>query len=261
MINLALRLAYDGTEYHGFQRQPSAQGRTVQDVLEKAWYKLFAEEIKLAVAGRTDAGVHAQGQVVNFGTEAHIPLVKVPKALNSLLPYDVRIKEAWSGGEDFNARRSALWKRYDYLIDNRAVPDVLGWRYRLHVPQPLDTERMSAGARYLEGKHDFRAFAAAGSTAKTFVRTLYHCRVERLGTEVHIICVGDGFLYNMVRIITGTLIDIGKNRKEPDAIPSILAQGRREFAGVTALAKGLILTHVEYIEADPSLIFVDLAES
>jgi tRNA pseudouridine38-40 synthase len=169
MRNILLRLAYDGTNYHGFQRQPAIHGPTIQGELERAWRKLFAEEIGIVTAGRTDTGVHAAGQVVNYWTQARIPCEKIPKAMNSVLPYDIRVFEAKAAPEGFNARKSAKWKRYDYRIDNGPIPDVFSRLYALYEPMPLCVENMRAAASYLEGTHDFKAFAAAGSSAGSFV--------------------------------------------------------------------------------------------
>ena len=157
MRNILLRLAYDGTHYHGFQRQPEEHGSTVQGELEKAWKKLFVEEIKVTTAGRTDTGVHAAGQVINFKSEVRIPQDKIPKALNSILPADIRILESQEAAEDFNARMSARWKRYDYRIDNRRIPDVFTRLYALHEPVPLDIQKMQEAASLMEGRHNFRA--------------------------------------------------------------------------------------------------------
>ncbi|NLI94017.1 MAG: tRNA pseudouridine(38-40) synthase TruA [Peptococcaceae bacterium] len=261
MRNILLRLAYDGTNYHGFQRQPEEHGRTIQGELERVWKKLFAEEIKVVTAGRTDTGVHAAGQVVNFRSDARIPLEKIPKALNSLLPLDIRIIEAREVPEDFNARTSAKWKRYDYRIDNGRIPHVFTRLYTLHEPVPLDVLKMQTAATYLEGKHNFKAFVAAGSSAKSFVRTLSHCKVSQQGELITITCIGNGFLYNMVRIITGTLLYVGKGKIQTDAIPSILDSGQRAQAGKTVPAAGLTLTMVNYELVRPSEVFEDIEEN
>jgi tRNA pseudouridine38-40 synthase len=256
---MALRLAYDGTNYHGFQYQPPDRGATVQGEIECVWHKLFHENIRLIPAGRTDAGVHAAGQVVSFATAAAIPAEKLPKAINSLLPRDIRVLAAENAAADFNARRDARWKRYDYMIDNARIPDVFQRLYRLHEPVPLEPANMERAAAFFQGTHDFRAFAAAGGAAGTFVRTLYHCRVFASDGLIRIVCVGDGFLYNMVRIIVGTLIVVGKGKMTPEAAAAVLAEGKRSAAGMTAKPMGLTLTHVEYGEARPSSLFADLA--
>ncbi|MDR1320337.1 MAG: tRNA pseudouridine(38-40) synthase TruA [Gracilibacteraceae bacterium] len=258
MVRMALVLAYDGTNYHGFQFQPPERGRTIQGEVERVWQNLFHETIRLIPAGRTDAGVHAAGQVVSFTTAAAIPAVNVPKALNSLLPRDIRVLRAERAADGFNARRDARWKRYDYFIDNARIPDVFTRLYRLHEPVPLATEDMRRAALSFQGRRDFHAFAAAGGAARCFVRTLYHCRVLVSGGLIQIICVGDGFLYNMVRIIAGTLISVGKGKMTPAAAAAALEAGRRAGAGMTALARGLTLTHVEYGLRIPSALFADL---
>lgn len=258
MRNILLRLAYDGTNYHGFQRQPEEHGRTIQGELERAWKKLFAEEIRIVTAGRTDTGVHAAGQVVNFRSDARIPQEKIAKAVNSILPTDIRILEAGDVPEDFNARKSAKWKRYDYRIDNGRIPNVFTRLYALHVPVPLNMENMQKAASYLEGRHNFRAFAAAGSSAKSFVRTLYHCRISKQEEQIIVTCIGDGFLYNMVRIITGTLIYSGKGRILPEDIPTIIASQERERAGLTVPPMGLTLRTVNYDGARPSEVFEEI---
>ncbi|MDR1604266.1 MAG: tRNA pseudouridine(38-40) synthase TruA [Gracilibacteraceae bacterium] len=259
MGGMALVLSYDGTDYHGFQYQPPERGRTVQGEVELAWRKLFREDVRLVPAGRTDAGVHAAGQVVSLKTEALIPAANLPRAMNNLLPRDIRVLKAERTAEDFNARRDARWKRYDYLIDNTRIQDVFCRLYRLHEPVPLAAENMRRAAEFFQGTHDFRAFAAAGATARRFVRTLYHCRVTAADGLVRIVCVGDGFLYNMVRIIAGTLISVGKGKTTPAVAAAALAEGRRAGAGMTVHPRGLTLTYVEYGARRPSEIFPDLA--
>jgi tRNA pseudouridine38-40 synthase len=253
--NIRLKLAYDGTSYHGFQRQPEFHGPTIQGTLESVWKKLVEEEITISTAGRTDTGVHAAGQVVNYITSARIPDDKIPKAFNSLLPRDIRILEAETVASDFHARFSARWKRYDYRVDNRSVPDVFSRLYTLHEPIPLNVKWMQEAASYLEGRHNFKAFSAAGGMSKTFERTLYICRVDQENKSLRITCIGDGFLYNMVRIIAGTLIDVGKGRIQPKEIPEILLSQNRKRGGITALAQGLTLSYVHYGEESPQEIF------
>jgi len=258
MCNILLRLAYDGTNYHGFQRQPEEHGRTIQGELERAWKKLFAEEITITAAGRTDAGVHALGQIVNFRSQAPIPREKISKALNSILPWDIRVLEARDVPGDFNARLSACWKRYDYKIDNGRIPDVFTRLYALYEPVPLNISQMQQAALIMEGTHDFRAFAAAGSSAKSFIRTLYHCRVVRKEKIILITCIGDGFLYNMVRIIAGTLLYVGKGKILPHEVSNIIASCNRTRAGKTVPANGLTLTMVNYDGSLPSQVYPDL---
>ncbi|GAB6172251.1 tRNA pseudouridine(38-40) synthase TruA [Paradesulfitobacterium aromaticivorans] len=288
MRNIRLTIAYDGTNYHGFQRQPEFHGPTIQGTLEKVWQEVLGEEIRIFTAGRTDTGVHAAGQVVSFFSETRIPEEKIPKAFNSLLPRDIRILEARNEHEDFNARRSAKWKRYDYLIDNRPIPDVFRRLYACHEPIALNVKHMQEAAKHLEGKHNFKAFASAGGASKTFERTLFLGRVEledepfksrvtrvgEIGSEqeledvrlsegnvrgmIRITCIGDGFLYNMVRIIAGTLLEVGKGKIDPSDIPVIIESQDRKQSGETAPPHGLTLTYVNYDAKKPQEIFPEL---
>ncbi|HWJ02089.1 MAG TPA: tRNA pseudouridine(38-40) synthase TruA [Verrucomicrobiae bacterium] len=246
MRNIKLLLEYDGTQYHGFQRQPEFHGPTIQGTLEDRLSKITNQPVTLTMAGRTDAGVHALGQVVNFFSETKIPMDKLPKAVNSLLPYDIRVKYAAHVADDFNARFSAVWKRYCYTVYNYQVASVFNRLYAYHVPQTLNFEHMVEAARMMEGKRDFRAFCAAGSPVKNFVRTLMKCELTRDNEVIRIVCEADGFLYNMVRIISGTLLDVGKGRLAPGDIPGILESGDRATGGVTAPPQGLCLLHVQY---------------
>ncbi|WP_407314593.1 tRNA pseudouridine(38-40) synthase TruA [Desulfosporosinus sp. SB140] len=258
MRNIRLKVAYDGTNYHGFQRQIESAGPTVQGTLEGIWARLVDEKVTLAMAGRTDAGVHASGQVVNFVTEARIPEDKIPKAFNSLLPKDIRILHADAVPYEFNARRSATWKRYDYQIENHRISDVFKRLYSWHVPIPLDLSCMQMAAKSLEGRHNFKTFAAAGGDSKTFERTLYRCRIQEDQNLIRVSCVGNGFLYHMVRIIVGTLVDVGKGRISPEEIPNILASQDRKRAREIAPAHGLTLTYVSYSDESPFEVFSDL---
>ena len=258
MRNIRLKVAYDGTNYHGFQRQDETHGPTVQGTLEAVWRELVEEVVTLATAGRTDRGVHASGQVVNFKTSARIPEEKIPKAINSLLPRDIRVIQAECVPDDFNARWSAKWKRYDYLMDNHSIPDVFARLYAAHVPIPMDVSQMQVAASFLEGRHNFKTFAAAGGASKTFERTIYRCQVKEDHRLIRVSCVGDGFLYHMVRIIVGTLMDVGKGRILPQEIPEIIASQERKRARMIAPAHGLTLVHVNYTEESPFNIFQDL---
>lgn len=259
MRNIKLTLAYDGTNYHGFQRQAASYGPTIQGTLEAVWAKLVDEEVTLAMAGRTDAGVHATGQVVNFKTAARIPEEKIPKAFNSLLPRDIRILRAENVPEDFNARWSAKWKRYDYQLDNQRIPNVFTRLYAAHVPIPLNIAPMQTAAGFLEGRHNFKTFAAAGGESKRFERTIYRCLVRRDQDLIKVSCVGDGFLYHMVRIIVGTLMDVGMGRILAQEIPEIIASQERKRARIIAPAHGLSLTYVNYSDESPFELFDDLA--
>lgn len=257
MRNICLTIAYDGTAYHGFQRQPEFHGPTIQGTLAKVWKALVGEDIQIYTAGRTDTGVHAAGQVISFFSNARIPEGKIPKAFNSLLPKDIRILQARDEEEDFNARRSAQWKRYDYLIDNHPIPDVFQRLYALHEPVPLNLTAMQEASVFLEGKHNFQAFAAAGGSSKTFERILYVCRIQPDGRHLRLICVGNGFLYHMVRIIVGTLLEVGQGKLPAETLPDIIASRERKRAGETAPAHGLTLTYVNYGKEQPWDIYPD----
>ncbi len=258
MRNIRLNLGYDGTEYHGFQRQPEFHGPTIQGTLEKVWRELTSEEINITTAGRTDTGVHAAGQVVNFLSNTRIPLDKIPKAFNSLLPPDIRVHLAIQESEDFNARISAKWKRYEYRIYNGRIQDVFTRLYTLHEPVELNVDLMKLASKHLEGKHNFKAFSASGASSKTFVRTLYKCEVQKKDNLITVTCIGDGFLYNMVRIIAGTLIYVGKGRIRPEDMTAIIQTQDRKKAGKTALAQGLTLCYVHYGQEHPSEIYPEL---
>lgn len=246
MHNIKLIVEYDGTNYHGFQRQPDFHGPTLQGTLEAKLEQITGHPVNLAMAGRTDAGVHALGQVVNFRSTTRVPMDKMPKALNSLLPRDIRVKHAETVAEDFNARFSARWKRYIYTIDNSQIASVFTRLYSYHVPQPLNILAMQYAACLMQGKHNFKAFCATGSPVKSYVRNLMKCEIGHEGSLIRITCEADGFLYNMVRIISGTLVDVGKGKIDADAIPEILESGQRAQGGVTAPPQGLCLMHVEY---------------
>jgi tRNA pseudouridine38-40 synthase len=246
MNNIKLVVEYDGTAYHGFQRQPEFHGPTVQGILEDRLSKITESEVKMFMAGRTDKGVHAIGQVVNFLSPTKLPMEKMPKAANSVLPYDIRVKLAEFASEDFNARFSAKSKRYCYTIYNSSIASVFDRLYTFHVPKPLNVDAMAHAASLMVGRRDFTAFCATGTPVKNFVRNLTKCEITQEGAIIRITCEADGFLYNMVRIISGTLVDVGKGRFQSTDIPDILASKQRVRGGATAPAQGLCLMHVEY---------------
>ena len=246
MRNIKLLLAYDGTNYHGFQKQNNTRLKTVQGTLEEALRVLTKEEVRVIGSGRTDAGVHAQGQVANFLSNTTIPQERFPLALNSLLPSDIVVWEAEDVPREFHARFDAVKKTYRYTIYNCRHLSPFWRHYAYHVPVPLDLEKMSAGARAFQGTHDFRGFCARDTAVKDFVRTIYACRVENEGPLVTITVTGDGFLYNMVRIMTGTLIEVGLGKRRPGEIPDLLETKERKLAGATAPPQGLCLWSVEY---------------
>ncbi|AGK99975.1 tRNA pseudouridine(38-40) synthase TruA [Desulfoscipio gibsoniae] len=247
MRNVKLTVAYDGTNYHGFQEQRGTGLATVQEVLELCLGRLAGRRVQVTGAGRTDAGVHALGQVVNFDAAGWpIPVERIPLAMNGLLPGDVVVTEAREVGQDFHARFSARAKIYRYTIWNNRIPSPFNRLYSSFWPVPLNDEAMSQACDHLLGRHDFKCFQASGATVKTTVRTLYRAEVIREGTLVHFVFKGDGFLYNMVRIMTGTLLQVGMGKASPDSIRNLLESRQRAQAGPTMPPQGLCLEHVEY---------------
>jgi tRNA pseudouridine38-40 synthase len=250
MRNIRLILAYDGTAFHGWQRQPNAS--TVQACLEDALAKLTGAPVQVCGSGRTDAGVHALHQVANFHTSSTIPRENFVKALNDLLPPTVRIKFADDAAPAFHARYDVLRKTYRYRILMTAVCSPLLWRFVCHYPYPLDRTLMAEAARNFEGEHDFTSFAAADGqedeNSKSCVRVIQRSRLlwrprsSMLMYEV----TGKGFLRYMVRNIVGTLMEVGRGKLAPRDIPRILAARDRTQAGPTAPAQGLCLMNVEY---------------
>ncbi len=242
--NIKLVLQYDGTAYHGFQRQPGLV--TVQELLEKAIKAVTGEEVRVTGAGRTDAGVHARGQVVNFHTAATVPDERFPFALNSFLPPDVVVVAAQRVPTDFHARRSAKSKVYRYSVLNRLFPCPFLRRYAYHVPQGLNLPAMMEAAAYLVGRHDFASFRAAGGSARTTTRTLMALEWRKEGDLLHLRAEADGFLYHMVRAIVGTLLEVGRGKLEPEEVRRILEARNRDLAGPTAPPHGLCLEEVRY---------------
>lgn len=244
MRRIHLIVEYDGTAYAGWQRQANAM--TVQEKLERAILKLTGEEICVSGASRTDAGVHALGQSAHFDTESRIPADKFSFALNTMLPPDIRVTRSEEVPPEFHARFSTRGKRYRYLFHAAPHAGALTRNTHAHVIYPLDVERMQAEAQDLVGTHDFAAFAASGSVVKDTVRTIYRAEVTSEGSEIRLIVEGSGFLYNMVRIIAGTLIGVGSGKLEPGAFRRAVASGDRLDLGITAPAHGLTLMEVFY---------------
>ncbi len=241
-----LVVEYDGTDYLGFQIQKG--GRTVQGELEMALQRITGASIRVAGAGRTDAGAHALGQVVSFRTLSEIPVSSLKRALNWALPNDVSVVDAREAAEGFHARHSAVKRWYRYTIINREDPPAMEWRYTHHVARRLDVAAMDQASRLLVGAHDFRAFGSG----RTTVRIIESARCHRQEDHVLVDLVANGFLKGMVRSIVGTLIRVGWGQMMPDDILSILTGGDRALAGPSVPAKGLCLMAVYYREADTS---------
>jgi tRNA pseudouridine38-40 synthase len=241
---LKLLLEYSGTRYHGWQFQPHAV--TVQGTLEACLARLTNGPVRLHAAGRTDAGVHALGQVAHFDTASRIALPALIRGANSLLPRDIVVRQAEEVPEDFHARYSARRKTYVYIIRNHSTPSALGAPYAWHVPQALALPAMRAAARGLLGRHDFSAFRAASCTARDPWRCLFCLRIVRHAERLVFVLNADGFLQHMARTIVGTLVAIGRAQLLPDAMATILQSGQRSSAGPTAPAHGLFLVRVIY---------------
>ncbi len=248
MRNIKLTIEYDGTNYSGWQSQKNAL--SVQAVIESAIKELTGEDCRLTGAGRTDAGVHALGQVANFYTNSAIPAQRFSYALNGLLPRDIVVIASHEVDVDFHSRFSAVGKRYRYLVYNFPMPSALLRNRAYHVPFALDLKAMQEAAGYLIGKHDFAAFSASGSSVKTTVRTVTSASLEKSDRLITLDITGDGFLYNMVRIIMGTLVEVGLGKMEPGAVEEILESRDRGRAGATAPPHGLYLAEVYFRKED-----------
>lgn len=246
MRRILLTVEYDGTAYSGWQRQYN--GLAVQQIIEETLERACKEHIVITGASRTDAGVHALGQAFHFDTGSSIPPEKYPFVLNTMLPRDIRIQTGREVPPDFHARFMTCGKRYTYRMVNSRHGSAIRRSTHVHIPLPLDLPPMSRAAQTLLGTHDFAAFQAAGGTAKTTVRTIRRAELSASGDEVVLIIEGDAFLYNMVRIIAGTLIEIGHHRRDEDAFLRAFDSLSRLDLGVTAPPHGLELTQVEYPE-------------
>ena len=243
-MKIKLTVSYDGTNYYGWQSQKEYV--SVQQTLVEAIFKVTGEKVKLTASGRTDAGVHAVGQVASFVTNSTVPPENFAKALNTALPNDVKVLKSQMVSDDFNARSSAKRKTYRYSVYLSNVIEPLKDRYKEMVYGKIDIEKMISASKHLIGTHDFKGFCATGSTDTTTVRTIYSLDIVKNGEDVDFYITGNGFLYNMVRIIVGTLIKIGRNKLSEQDLLTMLNTGDRSFGGETISAKGLCLMSVEY---------------
>lgn len=244
MKRVKLVVAYDGTNYRGWQVQNN--GTTIESMLNRAISSLTGEDIHVMGSSRTDSGVHAMGNVAVFDTEARMAADKFSYALNQRLPEDIRIQNSCEVSSDFHPRYQKTVKTYEYRILNREFP-LPAYRLNTHFTyRPLDVPRMQEAARYLEGEHDFQSFCAAGAQVKTTVRTIHELTVTKEGDLIVIRVTGNGFLYNMVRIIAGTLMKVGMGEWEPERMTEILEGRDRKLAGPTAPAKGLTLMEIHF---------------
>lgn len=245
MKRVMLTVAYDGTNYHGWQLQPNVV--TIESVLNEALSSLFKENIKVIGASRTDTGVHALGNIAVFDTNARMPADKVSYALNQRLPEDIRIQASVEVPLDFHPRHQNSKKTYEYRILNSEFPMPVYRLYAHFTYASMDIEQMQRAADYLKGEHDFKSFCSVNTVAETTVRTIYDISVEKSGDMISIRVTGSGFLYNMVRIIAGTLMEVGRGNITPEKMPDILNALDRTKAGPTAPACGLTLVKYEFL--------------
>lgn len=244
MKRFKMIVAYDGTNYNGFARQPN--GTTIQETLEKAIKEIVQEDVRTLGAGRTDQGVHAKGQCVTFDSETQIPAFKLKKAINSKLPLDISVQSVEEVDETFQPRFGAKRKTYRYQILNSDVRDPFLYKYSLQYPYKLDISKMQEAAHHMVGEHDFACFCSAGSSVKDTVRTIYFIHiVDKEGVITVDIC-GNGFLYNMVRIIIGTLLKVSEGKLSTEDIPEIIASKNRKKAGPTVPPQGLTMLDIIY---------------
>jgi len=242
--NIALRLMYNGTAYHGWQVQKTQS--TVAETLEKALAAVCGHPVKVTGCGRTDAGVHAERYVANFRTSSSIPCERLPLAVNSRLPEDIVVFQAFEVPEAFNAIGACLKKEYTYRIFNSRIRNPFYVNRAYFYPKRLDEAVMDRAARAFEGTHDFRAVRSVGTETRTTVRTIAYCYVTRSGDLLELKVCANGFLYNMVRAITGTVLYAAEGKLTPEDIPVILASGNRTLAGPTVPPGGLYLTKLWY---------------
>ncbi len=245
-MNILLTVAYDGTNYFGWQRQKN--NISVQQRLEEALSRLMKKNIEVRGASRTDTGVHALGQAALLKTETTIPVCKIPYAVNSFLPEDIVVTGARLVSDKFHPQYSVIKKTYQYKILNSEFKNPMLKNYSEFVRRPLNIEKMREACGYFIGTYDFSAFCASGSTAKTTVRTIFDLSIEKNNEIYDIIVTGNGFLYNMVRIIAGTLIYVGENKFNPSFVKDIIASKNRVLAGKTAGPSGLTLMKIYYKE-------------
>ncbi|WP_226038456.1 tRNA pseudouridine(38-40) synthase TruA [Aquibacillus saliphilus] len=248
MERIKCEVSYDGTNFSGYQVQPN--GRTIQEDVETALKKLHkGKAVRVHASGRTDAGVHAKGQVIHFDTNLTIPIKNWTRALNAVLPEDICVIRSENVAENFHARYDVVEKEYRYFILNSTQSDVFNRNFTYHVPNHLDIEAMEEACESMVGEHDFTSFCSARSDVKgDKIRTIYHATCYQEGDRIIFVIRGNGFLYNMVRILVGTLIEIGKHDRPVSDIRRIIDAKNRENAGKTAPAQGLFLWKVQYNE-------------
>lgn len=244
MKNIKLIIEYIGTNYAGFQMQKNAP--TVEEKLINAIEKATGERVKISASGRTDAGVHAKGQVVNFLSATKISLSSLPIVINKYLPPDIKVLSSEAVDNNFDARKSSKKKTYNYkIITDRAI-SVFEEPFVLFYPYALDYEKMKTAIKTLIGTHDFSAFMASGSSVNTTIRTIYKTKIKAFSRGFEFAITGNGFLYNMVRIIVGTLLEVGRGKKDETVFVKMIESGNRSLGGKTAKPSGLYLEKVIY---------------
>ena len=245
MRNIKLVIEYDGKEFNGWQKQPNKLN--IQGTIEKAIETITKEKVDLIASGRTDAGVHALGQVANFKTNSNIPIDKFAIAINSNLKKSIIIKSAEEVDERFHSRLSCKKKTYRYIINNSKYGTAIYRNLETCIKEKLNIEKMKEAIKYFEGEHDFKAFKASGTSSKSSVRTIYKAEViDKENDRIYIELTGNGFLYNMVRIIVGTLVEVGIGKIKPEDIKKIIESKDRKNAGKTLPPQGLYLLKVDY---------------
>ena len=244
MRNIRLDICYDGTRYRGWQRLPGKDD-TIQGKLEMALSRILGEPIEISGSGRTDAGVHAQGQVANFHCHSAMPCEALLSQLRQYLPEDIGILGCKEVSQRFHARLNAREKTYLYRLWNSEMPCVFQRRYMAVMPEKLDMAAMERAAKLLEGEHDFSAFCGNPQFKKSTVRTVYSVQIQKDGDELRLLFTGNGFLHHQVRILVGTLVEVGRGQRSVDSIPALFG-GKRSEAGFLAPAQGLCLMEVSY---------------
>lgn len=244
MRNIKLVIEYDGSGFNGWQKQPNKLN--IQGEIESVIENITKEKIELVASGRTDAGVHAIGQVANFKTNSNIPIEKIPIAINSQVKNSIRIKSAEEVDERFHSRYNCKRKTYRYIIDNSKYGSSIFRNMTYHMPIKLNINEMQRAVKYFIGEHDFKAFKSSGTSSKSSVRTIYEAKIIEKNEYIILELTGNGFLYNMVRIIAGTLVDVGLGKIKAEDIPIILEEKDRKKAGKTLPPQGLFLVKVEY---------------
>lgn len=246
MINYKIVIAYDGSRYNGFQRQSKHPEKTIQGKIENVLSQLFEEEIQIIGSGRTDAGVHSKGQVCNFHTKKSISDDQILVYLRQYLPQDIAVIKLSRASERFHSRYNVVSKCYSYTVDNGFFPDPFALKFAYHVPENLDLEAMLKASKLLLGEHDFKAFTSLKSKTKSTVRTIHAIDIVKTGDKITFTYEGNGFLQHMVRILTGTLLEVGLGTRTASSISDLLENKTRCEAGPKAPAHGLCMERVTY---------------